>query len=66
MSDPKNASRRPAGLAEPVQAHLGEKLKEFYGSILSEPIPDRLTALLDELERQERATSAAREKGDDE
>ena len=66
MSDPKHASHRIPGLAEPVQAHLGEKLKEFYGSILSEPVPDRLTALLDELEKQERAALAARAKGGDE
>ena len=66
MSDPKHASRRSPGLVEPVQAHLGEKLKEFYGSILSEPVPDRLTALLDELEKQERAALATRAKGGDE
>lgn len=63
MSDPKHASHRPAGLAETVQAHLGEKLKEYYGSILAEPVPDRLTALLDALEKQERAAHAAPEKG---
>jgi hypothetical protein len=63
---PKHVPHRPAGLAEPVQAHLGEKLKEFYGSILREPVPDRLTALLDELEKQERAALAAQAKGGDE
>ncbi len=63
MSDPKPASPRSVGIAEPIQAHLGEKLKEFYGSILSEPVPDRLTALLDALETQERTALSAKAKG---
>lgn len=63
MSDARKTHRRPTEHVEPVQAHLGEKLKEFYGAILSEPVPDRLTSLLDELEKQERAALAAQAKG---
>ncbi|MBS1180125.1 MAG: Anti-sigma factor NepR [Proteobacteria bacterium] len=53
MSDKKETPERPA-LELPIQAHLGDQLKKLYGSILSEPIPERLTQLLDQLERAER------------
>lgn len=36
----------------PVQDMLGQKLKAYYAEIASEPIPDRLTALLAKLEAQ--------------
>lgn len=57
MSEPKHPTPRPAGIEDPIQTHLGAKLREFYGTILSEPVPDRLTSLLDQLEKQERATA---------
>lgn len=59
MSDDKHPTRRPHGIDDPIQTHLGSKLREFYGTILAEPVPDRLTSLLDQLERQERIASAA-------
>lgn len=65
MSDKTRSSHRTPELDEPIRAHLGEKLKEFYGSIVSEPVPDRLTSLLDQLEKQERAALAATTKGGD-
>lgn len=43
---------------QPVQAHLGEQLKRYFASIVSEPVPDRFASLLDELEKRERAASA--------
>lgn len=55
MSDTEHPSRRPSGTTDPIRNHLGEKLREFYGSILAEPVPDRLTSLLDQLEKQERS-----------
>jgi hypothetical protein len=61
MSDHEHPSRRPARPQDPVQSHLGSKLREFYGSILAEPVPDRLTSLLDRLEKQERAAAAEKE-----
>lgn len=64
MSDPENTTKRPVGIADPIQTHLGDKLREFYGSILAEPVPDRLTSLLDQLERQERAALADRKAED--
>ena len=53
MSDKKETPERPA-LEPPIQAHLGDQLKKLYGSILSEPIPEKLTMLLDQLEKAER------------
>jgi hypothetical protein len=53
MSDKKETSERPA-IEPPIQAHLGDQLKKLYGSILSEPIPEKLTMLLDQLEKAER------------
>ncbi len=42
-------------LQQPVQAHLGEQLKRYFSSIVAEPVPDRFSSLLDELEKKERA-----------
>lgn len=53
MPEKKETPERPA-LEPPIQAHLGDQLKKLYGSILSEPIPEKLTLLLDQLEKAER------------
>ena len=45
---------------QPVQAHLGEQLKRYFSSIVSEPVPDRFSNLLDELEKRERAAQQPR------
>lgn len=59
--------RKPPGeraeIDQPVQAHLGEQLRRYFSSIVSEPVPDRFSNLLDELEKRERAS--VREKRDD-
>lgn len=39
---------------QPIQAHLGDQLKRYFSSIVSEPVPDRFADLLDELEKRER------------
>ena len=56
--------RKPPGekteIDQPVQAHLGEQLKRYFSSIVSEPVPDRFSNLLDELEKRERASLAER------
>lgn len=41
-------STRP--LSSDLQAHIGIRLKAFYDSVLSEPIPDRFAELLDRLD----------------
>lgn len=59
--------RKPPGdkaeIDQPVQAHLGEQLKRYFSSIVSEPVPDRFSNLLNELEKRERAS--LRDKRDD-
>ncbi|MEJ8570040.1 NepR family anti-sigma factor [Microbaculum marinum] len=40
-----------AALDERLQAHIGTQLKSMYDSFLTEPIPDRLVELLQELDR---------------
>ena len=39
----------------PIQDMLGQKLKAYYAEVASEPIPERLTALLAKLEAQSAA-----------
>ena len=52
MSKEPPDTKSPA-LEPRVQAHLGDQLRRFYADMLAEPVPDRLKALLDELERVE-------------
>ncbi len=42
-----------------LQAQIGERLRTYYASIASEPVPDRFKALLDQLESAEKSTPAA-------
>ena len=51
----KDKAKTMNGLPQPQAAindMLGAKLKAYYGEIVSEPIPDRLMALMAELEAQ--------------
>ncbi len=45
-----------------LQAHIGLRLKAFYDSVLSEPIPDRFAQLLDRLDSAEATGAAAGQK----
>lgn len=53
MTDDKKGG--PASVAPPMEAglraHLGEQLRRIYDMTLSEPIPSRFTALIEQLER---------------
>ncbi len=40
-------------LSPDLQAHIGLRLKAFYDSVLSEPIPDRFAELLNRLDADE-------------
>jgi hypothetical protein len=42
-----------------LQAQIGERLRTYYASITSEPVPDRFKALLDQLENAEKLPPAA-------
>ena len=49
----KPAVSRPARDPEfPMHEHIGRKLKAMFDEVVSQPLPDRLQDLLDDLERQ--------------
>jgi len=37
------------GLDRVIQAQIGDKLRSLYGELVEQPVPDRLTAILDRL-----------------
>ena len=51
---PEGVARRPApdnAAAPRLEAQIGEHLRRHYASLVQEPIPDRLVALLKDLDR---------------
>ena len=50
----KENSASDASLPAAVQGKLGQKLREVYGQLLSEPLPDKFTVLLQELAKSEK------------
>jgi hypothetical protein len=51
-SDPDNRPVGPGGgpgLDRVIQARIGDKLRSMYGELTEQPVPDRLTAILDRL-----------------
>ncbi|WP_099864840.1 NepR family anti-sigma factor [Pararhizobium haloflavum] len=38
-------------------SHIGKRLKSIYDEIVSEPVPDKFTSLLESLERAEKGRS---------
>jgi len=52
-----------ASLDNKLQAHIGNKLKQFYDEIVSESVPDRFKMLLDQLEKKEAVTGTETESG---
>ena len=62
MMEPSSDS---PGLEPQLQAQIGRKLKAMYDSYLNEPVPDRLVALLEQLDSIPSARdSKSREGGD--
>lgn len=51
MDDSKKGKAPP--LDETAVRRIGQKLRENYDEVLSEPVPDRFAALLDALEKSE-------------
>ena len=37
------------GLDRVIQAQIGDKLRTLYGELVEQPVPDRLTAILERL-----------------
>jgi hypothetical protein len=49
----KGAVSRPVLDPEfPMHAHIGRQLKAMFDEVVTQPLPDRLQNLLDDLERQ--------------
>jgi hypothetical protein len=61
---PKRDGKNPEAAAKPgrhdgpqqdpsldrvIQAQIGDKLRAMYGELVEQPVPDRLTAILDRL-----------------
>lgn len=49
-----------------LQAHIGKQLRDMFGSMSREPVPDRFRRLLDRLEAGEQPLPAAHPDADDE
>ncbi|WP_294539092.1 NepR family anti-sigma factor [uncultured Rhodoblastus sp.] len=72
MSDSGDNNNNNNKAAEPtleplLQAHIGKQLKEMFGAMAREPVPERFKLLLDQLEAAEKrkpvAEPAGREAG---
>jgi hypothetical protein len=57
-SDRHKKSAEPS-LEPLLQAHIGKQLKEMFGAMTREPVPDRFKLLLDRLEASETPQDAA-------
>ncbi|MDX2266135.1 MAG: NepR family anti-sigma factor [Hyphomicrobiales bacterium] len=49
----RRLKREPIALESDVQEHLGKCLRDAYGQLVSEPVPDHFIKLLDELARKD-------------
>jgi hypothetical protein len=51
-ADAKSARRQDKSdpLSADLQAHIGRRLKAFYDGVVSEPVPDRFSRLLEKLD----------------
>lgn len=53
-TDKKSDAVQDGGLNEDIVRKIGERLRKSYDETAAEAVPDRFTALLDELERSEK------------
>jgi hypothetical protein len=68
MSESGKNNKTTEPTLEPLlQAHIGKQLREMFGAMTREPVPERFRLLLDQLEATERpkpvAEPAGREAG---
>jgi hypothetical protein len=47
-------NRKPKSDVSALPAQLGEKLRELFADVEAQPVPDRLTELLDQLAAKEK------------
>jgi hypothetical protein len=45
---------RPTPLPSEIQGQIGKQLRQVYGQILAEPLPDKFSLLLDQLSKTEK------------
>ncbi|MGA0597316.1 NepR family anti-sigma factor [Enterovirga sp. CN4-39] len=45
---PESRQHNP-GLDRVIQAQIGDKLRSMYGELIEQPVPDKLTAILERL-----------------
>lgn len=58
----RRRGRNPDAMVTPtVQAKIGEALRDLYDGMKAEPIPDRLSALLRQLEQGDASAQAGHE-----
>lgn len=50
---PSDDDRATPPLDPKLQAHIGRQLRQLYDEMVSEPVPDRFRALLDQLGAKE-------------
>ncbi len=51
----RSRRRRAADpIEDPIQQAIGDKLKEVFVEVVEQPVPERFTLLLEQLEAQER------------
>lgn len=46
---PENGHQNGPSLDRVIQAQIGDKLRTMYGELVEQPVPDRLTSILDRL-----------------
>lgn len=49
MQDNQEKARRSGSVEPRAQAQMGFLLRQVYGTVITEPVPDRFSALLDRL-----------------
>jgi hypothetical protein len=67
MSEGEKDKKTIAPTLEPLlQAHIGKQLRDMFGTMAREPVPDKFRRLLDRLEAGEQASPATTPDADDE
>jgi len=67
MSEGERDKKAIEPTLEPLlQAHIGKQLRDMFGSMAREPVPDRFRQLLDRLEAGEQPAPATFPEADDE
>ncbi|MEZ5856437.1 MAG: NepR family anti-sigma factor [Hyphomicrobiaceae bacterium] len=54
MTTTASSSSRNRPLPPEAQGRIGQKLRQVYGEMLSEPMPDKFSKLLEKLAKSER------------